>query len=206
MKESLKMRSPVEVIPSGIDVKYIDKIKSEKLDNRVVYIGRLVPQKNVDMLIRAFSAVGSDYELIVVGEGSEKENLIMLTKKLGLKNVRFLPSFKRHEDVVRMIKSATVLAVPSKRECFGIIPLEAMCSRTAVVSTRTEGPSDYIKTGKNGFLVNIGDSEDMGAEIKLLLEDPKLRKKITYSARNTAELYDWKNIVKRIAKMYKELA
>ncbi len=206
MKESLKMRSSVQVIPSGIDVKYIDKIKSEKLDNRVVYVGRLVPQKNVDMLIRAFSTIGSDYELIVVGEGGEKENLIMLTKKLGLKNVRFLPSFKRHEDVVRMIKSATVLAVPSKRECFGIIPLEAMCSRTAVVSTRTEGPSDYIKTGENGFLVNIGDSEDMGAEIKLLLEDPKLRKKITYSARNTAELYDWKNIVKRIAQMYKELA
>jgi glycosyltransferase involved in cell wall biosynthesis len=206
MKESLKMRSPIEVIPSGIDVKYIDKIKSEKLDNRVVYIGRLVPQKNVDMLIRAFSEIDGSYELIIVGEGSEKERLVDLSKKLGVKNVKFLHSFKNHEDAIKMIKSSTVLAMPSKRECFGIIPLEAMCSYTAVVSTRTEGPSDYIENGKNGFLVDIGDSKDMGEKIKLLLEDSILRRKIAHNARKTAEGYDWENIVKRIASVYDELA
>ncbi len=205
MKESLKMRSPVDVIPSGIDVKYIDTIRSEKKENRVVYIGRLVPQKSVATLIRAFALAGRDARLVIVGDGTEKEHLIRLSKKLGLKNVSFLPSFKRHEDAIKMIKSATVLVMPSKRECFGIIPLEAMCSHTAVVSTRTEGPSDYILNEGNGFLVDVDDYVGMGNKIKLLLEDRKLRNKITRNARKTAELYDWNNIVKRIAQMYKEL-
>ena len=86
MKESLKMRCPVEVIPSGIDVNYIDKIRSNKIENRIIYIGRLVPQKNVDILIRAFSFVDSDAELIVIGEGTERGRLISLSKSLGLKN------------------------------------------------------------------------------------------------------------------------
>ncbi len=204
MKESLKMRCPVEVIPSGIDVRYIDSIHNEKNGNRVVYIGRLVPQKNVNALIKAFSFVDSA-ELVIIGDGTEKEKLITLSKNLGLKNVKFMPSLKEHEDAIKMIKSATVLVMPSKRECFGIIPLEAMCSHTAVVSTNTEGPSDYIESGKNGFLVDIGDYKDMGSKIELLLSDRKLRTKITRSARKTAEGYDWDKIVNRIAEMYKEV-
>ncbi len=206
MKESLKMRVPIDVIPSGIDVKYIDRIHAKRRENRVVYVGRLVPQKNVDMLVRAFSLVHNDAELIIVGDGSEKQRLAGLVRKLGLKNVKFLNPFQDHEDAIRVIKSASILAMPSKRECFGIIPLEAMCSGTAVVSTRTEGPMDYIQTGKNGFLVDIGDYDDMGKKISLLLEDDILRKKITSSARTTAKRYDWDKIVGSIAAMYDDVA
>ena len=106
---------------------------------------------------------------------------------------------------MRMIKSATVLVMPSKRECFGIIPLEAMCLHTAVVSTRTEGPSDYIVNGENGFLVDIGDYKEMGRKINLLLGDKKLRNKITKNGRKTAERYDWNKIVKKIADVYEEI-
>ena len=104
-----------------------------------------------------------------------------------------------------MIKSASILVMPSKRECFGIIPLEAMCSGTAVVSTRTEGPIDYIHSGVNGFLVDIGDYKDMGKKINILLKDDKLRNKIVANARKTAESYDWENIVKKIANLYREV-
>src|SRR3989344_6925055 len=68
-------RKKIEIIPSGIDVKKIDRIKAKKEKNRIIYVGRLVPQKNVDMLIRAFSTLEADAELVIVGDGSEYNKL-----------------------------------------------------------------------------------------------------------------------------------
>lgn len=204
MKGILKIQN-VDVIPSGIDTKYIDGIKiGEKKEDRIIYAGRLVPQKNVDLLIRAFSKI--DGTLEIIGEGSEKPRLERLAACLGVKKrVKFIQPYKKHEDLIKAIKSATVLALPSKRENFGIVPLEAMRCGTAVISTETDGPKDYIKNGFNGFLTEIGNDTEMADKIQLLLDDKKLRKKIEINGRRSSKDYDWDKIVKRIADEYKNL-
>lgn len=202
MEQMLKIKN-VGIIPSGIDTKYIDSVKgAAKKEARVMYAGRLVPQKNVGMLIRAFANI-KNAELILVGEGSEKPMLERLASSLNLKNVKFTKPFRRHEDLIRCMKSATVLALPSKRENFGIVPLEAMRCGTAVVSTATDGPKDFIKSGSNGFLTPIGNENELADKIQLLLEDRKLRRKIESNGRKTSESYDWGVIVKKIADEYR---
>jgi len=196
-------KKKIEVVPSGIDVSYIDKVRcGRKGKNTVLYVGRLVPQKGVDVLLRAFSRI-VDAELRIVGSGSELPKLKGLAEALGIANrVEFLGSLKNHDSVIREMKKATAVILPSVRECFGIVPLEAMCCRTAVISTETEGPRDYIKDGENGSLVGINNINELSVKIKNVLHDKKIRKTFEKNGRKTAELYDWDKIVKRMAEVY----
>ncbi len=205
MVEILKMKKKkIEIIPSGIDVNYINKIKVGKKNRTILYAGRLVPQKKVDILLKAFALSGVDAELKIIGEGKEYNRLVNLSKSLGIENrVHFTGQLKRHEDVIKEMKKASLFVLPSQRECFGITVLEAMCSGTAVISTATEGPKDIIKNGVDGFVIELGNEKELSEKIKLVIEDTKKRRKIESNARKKAKKYDWDNIVKRIAKIYR---
>ncbi len=204
MTEMLGMdREKIDIIPSGIDVKEIDGIKSgRRIKNRILYVGRLVPQKNVGMLIEAFKMLESDAELVIVGGGSEYEKL---RKMADDDRIIFRGRLESHSDVIGEMKMAGMLVLPSIRENFGIVPLEAMCCGTAVVSTNTEGPRDYITDGENGFLVNIGGVKSLAERMDSLLEDKSLMNKIRENGRRTSEEYDWERIVERIAGLYREI-
>ncbi len=206
MVKMLGMNSnKIDIIPSGIDVRAIDKIEPEKrVENRVLYVGRLVPQKNVDMLIEAFKMLGTGTELVIIGSGSEEEKLKKMA--FGSDNIRFLGRLERYEDIIKEMKKSGILVMPSIRENFGIVPLEAMCCGTAVISTNTEGPRDYITDGENGFLVNSGDAKGLANKMEMLLNDKNLIKKFQQNGRKTSEKYDWDEIVKRIADVYRGLA
>lgn len=205
MAQLLGMKD-VDVVPSGISVKEIDKVRGEhKEKNIVLYVGRLVPQKNVDILLKAFACV-ENAELKIIGSGNELSNLKKLSSSLGIeKRVNFMGPLKSHENVIKEMKKASVVVMPSVRECFGIVPIEAMCCRTAVISTKTEGPMDYIKDGYNGLLVEIGKPEDLSRKINMVLSDGMLRAKLQANGRRTSEKYDWGIIVRRISEIYQEL-
>ncbi len=193
----------IEVIPSGIDTKELDRTKSRKKQNEILFAGRLVPQKNVDLLIKAFSHI-KDAKLTIIGDGTEKENLIALATKLDLKaRIKFISPVSR-THLIRSLRAATVFVMPSKRENFGIVPLEAMYCGTATVSTNTEGPRDYIKSGENGMLVEIGNEKRLYRSISLILSDNVFRKRLEKRGRRTAKEFDWERIIGRIADMYKE--
>lgn len=197
--------SKISLIPSGIDIKNIDKVKKTEKDNTIVYVGRLVPQKNLNILLHAIKKIPG-IKLKVIGEGQELKRLLILSKQLGIeKRVMFLGKVDSHEEVIKEIKKSSMLVLPSIRENFGIVPLEAMASGTPVISTNTEGPRDYINNGENGLLTEIGDVEDLTKKISLLVTDKNLSKKLSINGRKTAEKYDWNNIIKKIVKLYKEV-
>jgi len=195
-------REKIEIIPSGIDVKKIDSIKAKKEKNRIIYVGRLVPQKNVDMLIRAFSTLEAESEMVILGDGSEYQKL---KKMADSSKIKFLGRLGSYEDTIREIKKSSILVLPSRRENFGIVPLEAMRCGTAVISTNTEGPRDYIRSGENGFLTGIGGEKELVEKIDLLLNDKKMLERIKRNGRKTAEEYDWDMIIKKIADVYNEI-
>lgn len=194
----------LEVIHSGIDTKKIDAVKGPKKSrNKVLYVGRLAPQKNLDVLIRAFSMLKNKASLKIVGEGSEADSLRKLSKSMGV-DVEFHEKMS-NEQVIREMKSSSILALTSSRENFGIVPLEAMRCGMVVVSTRTEGPADYIKDGKNGFLVDIGSAEQVTEKLELLLSDKNLMSKMRKNGFRTSSEFDWDKIVGEIARLYREI-
>jgi glycosyltransferase involved in cell wall biosynthesis len=203
----------VLVVPNGITIKEIDAIKAGKRnDNTILFVGRLVPQKNVELLIKAFSEALKKIpglKLEIVGDGFDRKRLESLSKELGVsKSTVFLGAMKNSE-VLKKIKESTIFVMPSKRESFGITILEAMACHTPVISTATEGPLDYIMSENNGFLTRLGDAGDgdaseMGAKIVLLAKNKALRKKIAANARKTAESYDWDKITDRLINIFRD--
>ncbi len=195
----------ISLIPSGIDVNSIDKVKENKKGDNIIYVSRLVPQKNLNLLLHALTKVPK-IKLKIVGEGKEYRKLVLLCKKLNIeKRVEFLGKLDSHNDVIGQIKKSKMLILPSIRENFGIVPLEAMACGTPVISTNTEGPRDYIKNGENGFLTKMNDVNDLANKIALLADDDQLVKKISINGRRTAEKYDWDIIVKKIVCLYNEI-
>jgi glycosyltransferase involved in cell wall biosynthesis len=198
----------VKVVQSGIDTKFIDKIKSSKKDKRIIYVGRLAAQKNVDMLIRSYArldkSIRDEYELWVVGAGNERQKLEDLARRLGV-NVIFTGFVSKDEDVIRLMKKSEIFVLPSRRESLGLSVLEAMYCSCAVVSTACDGPRDYIKNNQNGMLTAIGSDIDMAKALEQVTADSRLRKHVQKNARKTAKGYDWNIVVGRIAKVYDEV-
>ncbi len=194
-----------EIVHSGVDIRHLDSIRGGKKEKIILYANRLVPQKNPALLLRAFAMMEEKVKLRIIGEGEERSSLERLADELGIeKRVKFLGKLENHDDVIREMKKSSVFALPSQKESFGISVIEAMACGTAVVSTRTQGPSDTITNGVNGFLAG-GDEKEFAASLDEIMRNSRLRKRIEKSARKRAEEYDWDRIVRRIAEIYEEM-
>jgi glycosyltransferase involved in cell wall biosynthesis len=132
----------------------------------ILGVGRLEKQKDFPTLIRAFARVKQQYpaRLLILGEGSQKDNLLSLVAELGLtKDVAF-GGFV--DNPYAYMAKASVVVLSSAWEGFGNILVEAMFAGTPVVSTDCQsGPAEILEYGKYGKIVTVGDSEAMAEAI-----------------------------------------
>ena len=139
----------------------------------VIGIGRLHAQKDYETMIRAFSIVLKDRaaHLLILGEGTEKEHLLDIVKKLGIEDFVEFPGFVSNPHA--FISRASVLALSSRWEGFGNVLVEALAAGTPVVSTECPGgPSEILEYGRFGKLVPVGDAEAFAEAILSTLDDP----------------------------------
>ena len=158
-----------------------------KKELRIVSVGRLTPQKNQKMLIKAFSNVLKkypEYRLEIYGEEySYKKELEELIDTLGVRKNVFMPGSVT--DLYERIKNAKLFVLSSNYEGMPNALIEAMCMGLPVVSTKVSGATDLIEHGKNGFLIDIDDQQAMENTIYQLLQDQELLIKV---AENAVEL------------------
>ena len=200
----------VEVIPNGINLARFKAVKRTRSAHpSVCCVSRLVPYKQVDMLIRAMSIIAKevpDASCSVIGTGPERSSLETLVKELGLtKHVRFLGFLERHEDVIREMKSAWTFAFPSSVEGFGMVAVEAMACGTPHVSSNIPPIAEATGNGKGGFLFDTGDVVALAEHLIQLLQDRKLRAKKAKEGKKHAKQFDWPIIVKQIERVYEGL-
>lgn len=140
------------VIWPNVDVKAIDEIiQQKKLSNQkrrgyIIY-GRQVSWKRMDIAVEA--AVRSGKDLLVVGYGTENDNLRRLAE--GADNVKFLPRYEGIGEIVEKAASCRAFLFPSL-EPFGIAPVEALASGTPVIGLAKGGALDIVEDGVNGVL------------------------------------------------------
>ena len=156
--------SPVPVY-TGIDASllapgdFIDEKKRRRPDTlRLLYAGQLIPLKNVDCLIRAFSRLGTHAELTIVGDGPERKRLEALAA--GHPHITFTGWLER-EAVIAEMKKADVFAMVSSPETYGLVYLEAMAQGCLAVASQGEGFDGLIRDGENGFLCAPGDEDEL---------------------------------------------
>lgn len=151
--------------------------------NMIVSVGRLFPQKNHKMLIKAFANVyrrHPEYKLIIYGEGPCRNELENLITTLHLNQCVFLPGNK--SNIFNLIKDARLFVMSSDFEGMPNALIEAMCLGLPCISTKVSGATDLISNGENGILVSIGSEEEMKNAIETIIENEALAKKISQKA------------------------
>lgn len=137
---------------------------------------RLTKSKGINYLIEAFSHIYNKYKdvnLVIIGDGEEKENLERLAKKLNVKDRVFflgvLPNARFY------FRNFHIFVLPSIFEAFGIVLLEAISQKVPVIGTKVGGISEIIEDGKTGLLVPPRDSLALAQAIERLINNQELR-------------------------------
>ena len=148
-----------------------------------------------------------DVRLAVVGDGDQRPSYERLAGQLGIaRHVEFCGRLGGQE-LVGAYQAADVLIVPSSKEAFGMVILEAMACGVPPVASATQGIPDVVDDGEFGFLVEPGDIRGFVAKISELFDDTDLRELFSRNARRAAlaQEYAWPGQVERTARLLEAL-
>ncbi|MDG6996866.1 MAG: glycosyltransferase family 4 protein [Nitrososphaerota archaeon] len=151
------------------------------------FIGRLVDQKGVDILIKATARLvkrGLEVHLVVLGDGPDRQELEHLASALGISDSVLFMGF--HKDVFNYLRCFDIVAVPSRYEPFGIAAVEAMACGRPVVASRVGGLKEIIEESVTGFLVPPGEDLALMERLRVLIENDALREHMGAQARLVA--------------------
>ncbi len=212
----LGVTTRVEVLPTGVDPQRFRQgdptwlRRSYNLGNGPVllFVGRLGREKNLGLLIRAYSrvrAVHPDCRLVLVGDGPEEPALRAQARSLGVADgVVFTGRFGDRE-LANAYAAADVFVFPSVTETQGIVLLEAQAAGLPVVTVRALGTADMVVEGRGGLLCEP-EEEFLAAAVLRLLADEGLRKAMGAAARARAEALSTPRLARRLGDLYLELA
>lgn len=208
MGRSLPIRR-IEIVPNGVDgSEFCPGSDWPRDDGYVLFVGRLVMQKGIDLLLQAFAIVlrrCPQSHLVIVGDGDLELYLRRVTSSLGiLHRVRFV-EWQTGPALLKYYQNAQVVVVPSYYEPFGLVALEAMACGRPVIASRTGGLSEIIANDVQGRLVSVGDYLQLATELTRLILDSKLRRKMGKAARARALLFGWDRAARRILQLYDTL-
>jgi glycosyltransferase involved in cell wall biosynthesis len=181
----------VNVIKSGID---LPKFTSENKKNWIVSPGPIKPWKHHDLVMKAFSKLPKEWELILFGS-FESENykqvLNSLAVELGIsERVKFLGRISDNE-VERIFMESKLCVLGTEKEGWGLVAMEAQSYGCPVVAFNVPGIRDSVLNRKTGILERFGDVDAMAASMKEFIDNELIYKEMSRLAMERASLYSW---------------
>ncbi len=202
------IRKEIVVVPNFVNLKEFEKDipcirKHFAPDGQKIisHISNMRPVKRLNDVISIFAKVRAQIpaRLLMVGDGPDKEPARALARDLGVADdVIFVGNAV---DIYRVLKCTDVLLLPSEKESFGLVALEAMAAGKPVVSTHTGGLPEVNIHDKTGFLAKVGDIDSMAHYVIKLLSDESLYARIGSGALENAKKFD----IEKIAPIYLDL-
>lgn len=208
--ESKGLTAPAAVIPLGVDVERFapsDRPPPAAV-LRVGFVGRLIPHKGVDVLLRA-AALDARFELEVVGSGPEADRLAVLAGELGITERVAFRGHVTEEDLPALYRSFDALAVPSVPtpgwvEQFGRVVVEAQASGVPVVASRSGALPEVVVDA--GTLVEPGDPHDLSRGLARLLDEPGSWTADRTAGLRAAERCSWPHVAADQLALYRSAA
>jgi glycosyltransferase involved in cell wall biosynthesis len=207
-----KVRSErIDVIPVGIDLERIVKIAPARESTDVLFAGRLIHEKRVDLLLNAIAVAKKEIPTItcaIIGDGPERGLLEDLAVKLGVEENVSFTGFVDQDGLTAYMKASKVFVLPSIREGFGLVIVEANACGLPVISIRHDMSAvrELVEDGVNGFLVNDISSREIAEAITKLVTDEALRERLAENGFAMAKKYGWSDISTKIIDTYKKLS
>ncbi|HYY44118.1 MAG TPA: glycosyltransferase family 4 protein, partial [Actinomycetota bacterium] len=199
----------IHVIPSGVKRSLFRgpfKDPAPELPRpRVLFVGRLAPQKGLFDLMAAVPRIDERTHILLVGDGPDRRALEKDIRRRGLGERVHITGFVRHDCVPSYLAHADVLVLPSRYEELGCILVEAMQLGLPMVATRTGGIPEVIEDGRNGFLVPPQDPLKLAESVNSILSNPALARRLGEQAGASACLYDWDQLGHRVLDIYRSV-
>ena len=170
--------------------------------NRIISIGRLAPQKNFPMLIKAFAAIKDefpDWQLIILGEGPDRESLQLTVDSLQLTDRVLMPG--RSEYVIDELRKSKLFCMSTNAEGMSNALIEAMCVGLPVVSTDVCGAKELLCEPESGIIVPVGDTEALAKALRKVMSDEPLMQQMAERNLAKAEWFKQEKIVDQWEKL-----
>ncbi len=216
-KNRKKFKVPVEALSNGVDLtafhpgkcpqEIFEKYQIDADKPRMIYVGRVDPEKSIDVVVKAFSKVLQELpeaEFLVVGDGTDRENLEDLAKELKItENVRFLGRVLP-PDLQELYKTGLFFVTASETETQGIVLIEAAATGLPLVAVDGGAVRELCQDGRNGILCQPKDINGIATAIEKLFKDEKLRARYGAGSLEVAALHDLNRTLSRFEAIYEE--
>ena len=208
----------ITVVPLGLDLEHLLAIETPDRSLRsslgwsedhlvVGYVGRLVPIKDVPMLLAAFAELARDNpaaRLLIVGDGEQREKLEEAARAQRVTPLVHFAGWQH--DLPRVYGAMDVVALTSRNEGTPVAIIEAMAAARPVVATSVGGVPDVVRQGESGLLVAPEDSVAFAAALARLAEDPLLRRHMGQQGREqVSRRFGSARLVSEVAALYEGL-
>jgi len=207
--KSVVPKENVVVVPLGVDTNTFKVAANPPHKLEILTVAHLFPIKGVEYLIRAISYVTKDFPNIVlriIGKGPLELYLKDLSNSLDLSHNVIFEGYVSYEDLVKFYNQATIFCSPFLGEGLGVVTLEAMACGKPVIATKTEGTTQVICHGKEGFLVDPANPKSIADSLLTLLHNPDLVTIMGTKARETClKKYSWSVVAKKYSEIYSSL-
>jgi len=209
--------SKIEVISMGVDLRniFVPGNESRRSNNEILFVGRLVEVKGVDVLLKAMPKVlqtHPDIHLTIAGDGPLKPKLKELALNLGIVDRIDFLGMMEQTKLPGLYRWAALAVFPfiatrsGVQEGFGLVVLEAMGCNCPVIAGDLPAIHDSIVHEKSGLLVDPGSSEKLAGAILRALQDKDLCLRMAEMARKyVLEHYDWEVVVEKYAGLYNKV-
>ena len=207
-------KSQIEVIPNGMSSVFFNKIENNDFRKKhniaknkrlVLFLGRLNQTKGPDKFVEIAKIILKDrMDIIFVIRGPDEGMKPIVKKMIGdEKQIILLDKTLDKTELIKTYQSADIFVMPSYREGLPLTLFEAYASGLPVIATPVNGIPYELKEKENGFLVKYGDNTMFKKRIIELLDNKRLREKISKNNIQKAKQYDWDIINKKIMILYK---
>jgi 1,2-diacylglycerol 3-alpha-glucosyltransferase len=216
LEEHFGLISPIEVIPNGLDLTPYRSV-SQPVDRALfgfsidhvisVYVGRLSPEKNLSLLLRAFYGMATTYDhvrLLFVGDGPDRENLENQIKHMDISSKVYFTGMIDYKHIPSYLAACDIFVTPSSSETFGLSTIEAMAAGLPVLGMDAPGSRDIIEDGVSGFITS-DDIAVVTAKLVYLSTNHEHRKKMGKQAYQISTKYDIQTTTGALLEHYQRL-
>jgi len=174
----------------------------------ILYVGRIDPDKRVDLVVHAVAKVmrAVEAQLFVVGDGIQREELIRLSQSLGINQNCCFPGFvSKNGDLPGIYRLASVFVTASEIEIQSSVVLEAAASGLPVVTVKASSMQEFVNAGESGYLTPPGDINALAERLITLVKDQDKARRMGQAARKVAELHSNQRFVQEHEQLYQSI-
>ena len=210
----------MDVIPDGLDLARFKPrsppVTAEREQRnacpkkvRILTIGRLIPRKGFQFLIRALPQIiekaAHNFEIEIVGDGPYHGELLKLAESLAVASHIHFAGSVPYSELPQKYQDADIFILPSLAEGMPLVVLEAMGTGLPIVASRVQGIDELVVDGVNGALFDPGDVDGLASSLIKLINAGEGRVEMGKASIERVEPYDWKNIADAYLALYADI-